>query len=111
MKNVIMLNKNGLFKKVYFKGKSIVSPVLITYALKNNKSNKRLGITASKKIGKAVVRNRCRRVIKEAFRLTNEHIKSGYDLVFVARHNTATAKMQVVMHSMIRHIKQFGIWI
>ena len=46
----------------------------------------RLGITASRKVGNAVVRNRAKRVVREAFRSTRELWPPGYDLVVIVRH-------------------------
>ena len=56
----------------------------------------RLGITTTKKIGKAVARNRARRVILESYRLLEDEIPSGWDFVIVARTRAANVKMQVV---------------
>ena len=60
-------------------------PLIVTYALKNRLGYTRLGITTSKKIGKAVQRNRARRLIKTAYRNLLPEIAPGYDLVVVAR--------------------------
>ena len=60
-------------------------PLIVTYALKNRLGYTRLGITTSKKIGKAVQRNRARRLIKTAYRNLLPEIAPGYDIVVVAR--------------------------
>ena len=62
------------------------------YIFKNKTKNNRVGITTSKKIGKAVTRNRARRVIRAAYRQNEELLKTGYDFVFVARAKTAEMK-------------------
>ena len=105
-----MINQNKIFKKIYYKGNSWVSPTLVTYILKNYHKGKRLGITTSKKIGNAVYRNRCRRVIKEAFRMVQPYIKNDFDFIFVARTKTGLVKMQTVLKDMVTHIKKAGIW-
>ena len=69
MADMISLKENRDFRRLYGKGKSFVSPVVVTYLMKNRCKQVRYGITTSKKIGKAVQRNRSRRVIREAFRL------------------------------------------
>jgi len=88
------LNKNGDFRRIYKKGKQTVFPALVVYICKNRYGNLRYGITATKKIGGAVQRNRCRRVIREAFldllRETDKHIAA--DIVFVARGRTLYTK-------------------
>ena len=63
------------------------------YVIKNNKNaeTNRLGISVSKKVGKSVVRSRVTRLIKESYRLTENEIKSGYDIVVIARVNAKDA--------------------
>ena len=58
----------------------------VVYALKNGDNENRLGISISKKVGKAVTRNRIRRLVKESCRLKAKRIAKGYDIVIVARH-------------------------
>jgi len=55
------------------------------YVMKNDLGINRLGITVGKKFGKSVKRNRMKRLIRENYRLYEEFVKKGYDLVFVAR--------------------------
>lgn len=50
----------------------------------------RLGITVTRKIGCAVVRNRIKRLVREVFRRNRERLPSGLDLVFVAKQQAAT---------------------
>ena len=89
-KTTLKLNKD--FKRLYFKGKSAVHPLIVTYASKNRLGRNRIGITVTKKIGKAVCRNRCKRIIRAAFEEVNPSIGQGWDFVFVARMKTPTAK-------------------
>lgn len=86
---IISLNRDMQFKKLYKKGKSAVFPQMVMYARKNGQNVNRLGITASKKIGKAVVRNRAKRRIRELYRTNLKNLKTGYDFVIVARARTA----------------------
>lgn len=76
---------NKLYLKLYKKGEYVASPFLTAYFLKNNMPVNRIGITTGKKIGKAVQRNRARRIIRAAYRLTESEFPIGYDIVFVAR--------------------------
>ena len=75
------------FLELYKKGKFYVGKFIILYVLINNLDINRLGITASKKIGKSVTRNRYRRLIRENYRLYENFVKSGNDFVFVARNS------------------------
>ncbi len=85
MKKTISLNKNSEFKKIYRIGKTIVNKYLVIYYKRNNQGINRLGITINKKVGKAVVRNRIKRLIKENYRLMEDNIKEGYDIIIVSR--------------------------
>lgn len=85
MKYSESLKKNHEFRRLYSKGKSAASPVMVIYCRKTGRPANRLGITVTKKLGKAVKRNRVRRRLKEIYR-TNEHrLKKGYDIILVAR--------------------------
>ncbi|NLL06665.1 MAG: ribonuclease P protein component [Clostridiaceae bacterium] len=79
------INKNKDFLKLYKRGKFFVGKYLVLYALSNSNKVNRLGITASKKFGGSVKRNRIRRLIKESYRAYEAKLKEGFDLVFVAR--------------------------
>ena len=55
------------------------------YICANKLQKNRLGLTVGTKVGKAVVRNRVRRLMRESYRLQEEKLKVGFDLVIVAR--------------------------
>ena len=71
-------------KYIYTNGRSFANKKLVMYYIKNNEEKLQIGISISKKVGKAVVRNRLRRLIKENIRLS-ENIKNGYSIIFLAR--------------------------
>jgi ribonuclease P protein component len=79
------IKKNYEFLKAYKKGKFYAAKYLILYVVPNNKGMNRLGITAGKKVGGSVQRNRVKRLIRENYRYYEKFIKDGFDLVFVAR--------------------------
>ena len=85
-KTTLKLNRD--FRRLYYKGSSAVHPLIVTYASKNRLGYNRIGITVTKKIGKAVCRNRCKRIIRAAFAQVNTQIEQGWDFVFVARMKT-----------------------
>lgn len=109
MSEYITLKENKDFLRLYKRGKSFVSPVLVTYVLKNKSNNLRYGITTGKKVGKAVLRTRSRRVIRAAYYQLYKDIKPGYDIVFVARGKTPFVKSQKVYASMKKHLESMGI--
>jgi len=85
MGRIYRLKKNAEFQRIYRKGSYVAAKTLVAYIKPNNLNETRIGITVSKKYGKSVKRNRIRRLIIESFRLLNNKIKPGYDIVFVAR--------------------------
>ena len=88
--NTYGIKKDSDFRKIYQKGKSLADRNLVIYTMKNRSDNTRIGISISKKVGKAHERNRIRRCIKEAYRLNiDSRVATGYDLVFIARINAA----------------------
>ncbi len=109
MDKVISLNRNGQFQRLYKKGKSIVAPSMVVYVKRNGLGFNRLGITASKKIGKAVVRNRAKRRIRELYRLNLERLKAGYDFVIVARGKTAVVSHSVLSEAFLTAADKLGV--
>ena len=79
------LKKNSDFRRLYAKGKQVVTPYLVVYCRRNRLGENRLGYTVSLKLGHAVVRNRVRRRLREIYRLNEEKLSPGYDIVVVAR--------------------------
>lgn len=107
MKNALSLNENRDFLRLYRKGVSQVSPLLVTYAKRSGKQNlRRIGITATKKVGGAVQRNRAKRLIRAAWREVEPNVPYGWDIVFVARGKTTGARMQQVRSVMADHLRR-----
>lgn len=104
-----VLNQNKDFKTLYYRGKSQVHPLLVTYVRKNRCGETRVGITVSKKIGTAVKRSRCRRVIRAAYRSLKAEVKDGVDIVFVARTRTAFVKSDEVARAMRSALYALGV--
>jgi ribonuclease P protein component len=84
------------FRNVWSKGRSWAHPLFILWALPNHLKSTRVGITASRKVGNAVARNRARRLLREAVRHLYRRIGAGWDVVLVARSALLGAKMQQV---------------
>lgn len=70
---------------------------IVVYIMKNRRGINRVGITTSRKIGIAVKRNRCRRIIREAYRQIEGDLAVGYDFVFVSRARTCFLKTQDIL--------------
>ena len=85
------LKKNTDFRKVYHDGHSKANKYLVLYIRKNGTEKKRIGISVSKKVGNSIVRHRLTRLIRESYRLNEEKVVRGYDMVIIAR-NAAKGK-------------------
>lgn len=109
MSEILTLKENRDFQRLYRRGKSYVSPILVTYIMKNKTDNLRYGITTGKKIGIAVKRSRARRIIRAAFSQLRSEIDSGYDIVFVARGKTPYVKSGDIKKAMEKHFSEAGI--
>lgn len=108
----ITLKLNKEFKRAYYRGGYRANPILVTYLVRTHLKQVRYGITTGKKIGKAVERNRARRLIRVAFaeickdyEWNNTNELPGYDFVFVAREKTPFVKSDAVYHAMSGQIR------
>jgi ribonuclease P protein component len=73
------------FERCYARKKSASDGVLVVYACENGLPHPRLGCSVSKKVGNAVVRNRYKRLFREAFRLAQHDLPAGVDLILIPR--------------------------
>lgn len=80
-----ILKDPAVFSKLYKKGKKTAGTGISAFYLSNKRPFNRFGITAGKKVGGAVERNRAKRIIRAAYRKNELLLPLGYDIVFVAR--------------------------
>ena len=107
MKNAIILNDNRDFLRLYRRGQCQVSPLLVVYARRGGVAGRRrVGITATKKVGGAVQRNRAKRLIRASWREVEGTVPGGWDFVFVARGRTPGARMQEVRAAMAAQLRR-----
>ena len=99
MKQADVLRNREDFAKLKKYGKSAGSKYVVLVYLKNGLAYNRKAFLASKKVGNAVLRNRARRLMKEAFRQTEETLPKGYDLLFIARNTIKDRKLADVKES------------
>ena len=109
MEHTVSLKLNHVFRRLYGRGKSAVNPCLALYCRRNNLGYSRLGLTVGVKLGKAVVRNRTRRRIREAYRIHEGRFVLGYDIVVVARVKAAFAPYREIERSLLRAMDRLGL--
>jgi ribonuclease P protein component len=85
MNKKYLIKKNKEYRKIYNEGISLANRYAVIFTLKNSLGQKRFGFSVSKKIGKAVERNRVRRRLKEICRKNDEFFLNGYDYILIAR--------------------------
>jgi len=87
------LVSNGQFKEVLARGLRVSDGLLTLYMAKNDCGHSRLGVSVGKSCGGAVVRNRIKRLLREAFRQSQDRIPAGFDyLVMISRSYTKSDK-------------------
>ena len=89
MRGEAYLTKTAQYSLVYNKGSSWASDLVVMKALPNGLALSRCGFSVSRRVGKAVVRNRVKRLLREILRLTP--LPPGWDLIFIARSLAAGA--------------------
>ena len=108
MKFSSSLKLNHIFRRLYHTSGHADS-YLVLYARKNRSEYNRVGVTVSKKLGHAVVRNRTRRRLREVYRLNEEKFSPGWDIVVVARSRAVEAPFSALTRSYLNLAKKAGI--
>lgn len=102
------LKLNHIFRRLYAAG-GYGNGLLALYARKNHTGENRVGVTVSKKLGKAVVRNRVRRRLREVYRLHESRFLPGWDIVVVARRRAITATFPELTKAYLSLAQKAGI--
>ena len=102
------LKLNHIFRRLYHTS-GFADGYLVLYARKNRLDTNRVGITVSKKLGHAVVRNRIRRRLREVYRLNEHRFQPGWDIVVVARSRAVDASFQRLTKSYLSLAQKAGI--
>ena len=104
------IKKRRDFLRAASRGKRAARPGLVIQALATEPGSLRLGFTVTKKVGNAVVRNRARRRLKEAARLTLPGLGvSGWDLVLIGRDATGARPFGQLVGDLRGALKQAGV--
>lgn len=106
------IRKNEEFSAVFRSGSSAANRQFVVYwKRKPGQPHFRLGVSASKKLGKAVVRNRMRRLVKEIVRLNGSRIAPECDLVVIVRKDATQMDYDQLERSLKHVLKKAGIWL
>ena len=108
MKFSCALKLNHIFRRLYATS-GYANGYLVLYAKPNRTATNRVGITASKKLGHAVVRNRVRRRLREVYRLNEEKFLPGWDIVVVARSRAVEASFPSLTKGYLDLARKAGI--
>ena len=108
MKFSSSLKLNHIFQRLY-RGSGQANGYLVLYARRNRTETNRVGITVGKKLGKAHIRNRVRRRLREVYRLNEEQFQPGWDIVVVARTRAIDAPFDQLTKAYLSLAKKAGI--
>jgi ribonuclease P protein component len=111
-KAFVKLCSGAQFRAVYSQGQRFYSPYFSVFILPTSTGEVRLGITVTRKVGKAVIRNRCKRRLREIFRKQQPGLiwGVGYDLVINAKSELANApfaQVEEAFEQALRHFQAF----
>ncbi|MBN1878359.1 MAG: ribonuclease P protein component [Anaerolineae bacterium] len=105
------LRRSQEFRRVWSEGRSWAHHLFILWAVPNTLSHTRVGLTASRKVGNAVARNRARRLLREAMRHKYAHIEPGWDIVLVARIPLLEVKESQVELALEKLLQRAHLWV
>lgn len=103
---VVRLRKRAGFRKIFEEGRFVANSFLAVHFLPNPEQSLRVGFSAGKKLGGAVVRNRCKRRMRECYRLHKELLPKGMDLIFVARRAQINARWETVVTAYLELLRR-----
>lgn len=108
MKFSCALKRNHIFRRLY-STKGLANSYLVLYARRNRLERNEVGITVSKKLGSAVIRNRTRRRLREVYRLNEERFTPGWDIVVVARSRSVDADFGKLTNAYLSLAEKAGL--
>ncbi|HIE38122.1 MAG TPA: ribonuclease P protein component [Anaerolineales bacterium] len=105
----IRLRRPSDVERVRQEGRSWAHPLLVLVARPNELGLTRVGVTASRRVGKAVARNRAKRLLREAARHLYPRLAPGWDLLLIARPKILEFREPQVREALDRLVKQAGL--
>ena len=110
MQRQFRLKRSADFARVRAEGRNWRGPFLAMSVAPNTLAYNRYGFIASRRLGGAVVRNRVRRLLREAIRLLAPHLRQGYDITIVARNEMVGQPYSDVISALESLVKRAGLW-
>jgi ribonuclease P protein component len=110
VKRCYRIHENQRFQEVRRRGDCQADRLMVLCQLPNGLPYSRFGFSVSRRIGKAVVRNRVKRRMREAVRLQMGHISPGWDLVWVARNPIREATYQEIFAASARLLRRASLF-
>jgi len=105
------LRKRTVFRKVYEEGRYVSNPMMTFHIMANPEHSRRIGFSAGKRLGGAVVRNRCKRRLRECYRLHQQEMPAGVDMIVVARKSMVNAKWNKIVDAFLDTLRRSRIMI
>ncbi|WP_066399650.1 ribonuclease P protein component [Cytobacillus eiseniae] len=106
MKKEYRVKKNTDFQAAFKKGKSFANRQFVVYSLKKpEQKHFRIGLSVSKKLGNAVMRNQIKRYIRQAFLEMENEIQNEYDYIIIARKPVTEMGLQEIKKSLTHVLK------
>ncbi len=104
------LRERGKFTLLFKKGKSLADRNLVLYYYPWEPGHREAGFSVGKKLGKAVIRNRVRRKMKEAYRTLLPNVKDGYLLLFIGRRGILQADFKEILAGEKKLLQKANLW-
>ena len=96
------LQRGYQFRHAYEQGRKFTGRLVVLYVVENSSARRALGVVTSRKVGGAVVRNRARRLLREAYRLNKQKLKTNLQIVMIARNAINGKRLRDVEAEVLR---------
>lgn len=106
MEKLKTIKKSNEYGKIFGKGRSVADDKFVLIARKNCRDEKRFGFSVSRRVGKAVTRNKIRRLLKEICRINLGQFMQGYDFMIIARKGSDTCDFQDIRVRILRLVSK-----